>query len=133
VPQVYEAICDAGALPGTLVVRTSGKFVQANAASKGRLFIVQENYLALKDVDTAWPAGARIIGMDLLDEQIFRGRVPTATSITQDAPLSANAAGKLVPATTGTFVVAFANETYNNISGADQLVSIRAGKGYAFA
>ncbi|WP_017993933.1 hypothetical protein [Rhizobium leguminosarum] len=132
-PQVHEAICDTAVLPGTLVVRTAGKFVPAVAASKGRMFVVQDNYLALKDVDTAWPAGDRIIGMELIDELLFRGRVPTATSITQDAPLSANAAGKLIPATTGTFVVAFANETYNNTSGADQLVSVRAAKGYTFA
>lgn len=132
-PQVHEAVCDAAILPGTLAVRTAGKFVQAVAASKGRLFMIQDNYLALKGVDDAWPAGDRVIGMEMLDEQLFRGRVPTGTSITQDAALSANAAGKLVPATTGTFVVAFANETYNNTSGVDQLVSVRAAKGYTFA
>lgn len=132
-PQVHEAICDTAVLPGTGVVRTSGKFVPANASSKGRMFIVQDDYLALKDVDTAWPAGDRIIGMELLDELLFRGRVPTGTSIVQDAALSFNAAGKLVPATTGSYVVAFASETYNNTSGADQLVSVRAAKGYTFA
>lgn len=133
VPQVHELICDAGALPGTAVVRTSGKFVQANASSKGRMFLVQDNYLAMKDVDTAWPAGDRLVAMELLDEQLFRVRVPTGTSITQDTALSVNAAGKFVPATTGTYVVAFASETYNNTSGADQLVSVRAAKGYTFA
>ena len=132
-PQVHEAICDTAVLPGTAVVRTAGKFVPAVAASKGRMFVVQDNYLALKDVDTAWPAGDRVIGMELLDEQLFRVRVPTGTSITQDAALTVNAAGKFVPATTGNYVVAFASETYNNTSGADQLVSVRAARGYTFA
>ncbi|NKM69174.1 hypothetical protein [Rhizobium laguerreae] len=132
-PQVHEAICDTSVLPGTAVVRTAGKFVAAVAASKGRMFVVQDNYLAMKGVDDAWPAGDRIIGMELLDEQLFRVRVPTGTSITQDAALSVNAAGKFIAATAGTFVVAFANETYNNTSGADQLVSVRAAKGYTFA
>ena len=132
-PQAHEAICDASVLPGTLVARSGGKFVAANASSKGRLFIVQDNYLALKGVDDAWPAGDRIVALDMLDEEVFRARVPTATSIVQDAALSVNAAGKLVPATTGTWVVAFASETFNNTTGSDQLVSVRAAKGYAFA
>jgi hypothetical protein len=132
-PQVHEAICDTAVLPGTAVVRTAGKFVAAVAASKGRMFVVQDNYLALKDVDTAWPAGDRIVAMEMLDEMLFRARVPTGTSITQDAALTINAAGKFVPATTGNFVVAHANETYNNTSGSDQLVSVRAAKGYHFA
>ncbi|WP_062233182.1 hypothetical protein [Aureimonas sp. N4] len=132
-PQVHEAICDAAVLPGTVVARSGGKFVQAGTSSKGRLFIVQDNYLALKGVDDAWPAGDRIVAMDLLDEQAFRARVPTGTSIVQDAALSVNAAGKLVPATSGTWVVAFASETFNNTTGSDQLVSVRAAKGYAFA
>jgi hypothetical protein len=132
-PDVHEALSAASLLPGTAVVRTSGAFVQANASSKGRIFIVQDNYLALKDVDTAWPANDRVIALELKDENLFRVRVPTGTSITQDAPLTINAAGKFVPATTGNFVVAFANETYNNTSGADQLVSVRAAKGYHFA
>lgn len=132
-PQVHEAVCDAGALPGTAVVRTSGKFVQANASTKGRMFVVQDNYLAMKGVDDAWPAGDRLVAMEMLDEQLFRVRVPTGTNITQDAALTINAAGKFVPATTGNYVVAHANETYNNTSGSDQLVSVRAAKGYHFA
>ncbi|MCW0014900.1 hypothetical protein [Rhizobium sp. BT-226] len=132
-PQVHEAICDTSVLPGTAVVRTAGKFVAAVAASKGRMFVVQDNYLAMKGVDDAWPAGDRIIGMELLDEQLFRVRVPTGNNIAQDAALTINANGKFVAAASGNFVVAFANEAYNNTSGADQLVSVRAAKGYHFA
>ncbi|MGR9274708.1 hypothetical protein ACU8KI_08860 [Rhizobium leguminosarum] len=132
-PQVHEAICATSVLPGTAVVRTAGAFVAAVAASKGRMFVVQDNYLAMKGVDDAWPAGDRIVAMELLDEQLFRVRVPTGTSITQDAALTVNAAGKFIPAVAGNHVVAFANETYNNTSGADQLVSVRAAKGYTFA
>ncbi|MGR9253278.1 hypothetical protein [Rhizobium leguminosarum] len=132
-PQVHEAICATSVLPGMAVVRTAGAFVAAVAASKGRMFVVQDNYLAMKGVDDAWPAGDRIVAMELLDEQLYRVRVPTGTSITQDAALTVNAAGKFIPAVAGNHVVAFANETYNNTSGADQLVSVRAAKGYTFA
>lgn len=53
-PQVHEAICATSVLPGTAVVRTAGAFVAAVAASKGRMFVVQDNYLAMKGVDDAW-------------------------------------------------------------------------------
>lgn len=132
-PQVHEAVCATSVLPGTAVVRSAGAFVPAVAASKGRMFIVQDNYLAMKGVDDAWAANDRIIGMELVDEQNFRVRVPTGNNIAQDAALTVNANGKFVPAASGNFVVAFANEAYNNTSGADQLVSVRAAKGYHFA
>lgn len=132
-PQVHEAICAAAVLPGTGVIRTAGNFVQAGASVTGRVFVVQDNYLAMKGVDDAWPAGDRIVAMEMLDEQLFRVRVPTGTSITQDQALTTNAAGKFIGATTGKQVLAFANETYNNTTGSDQLVSVRAAKGYISA
>lgn len=132
-PQAHEALCDTAVLPGTMTVRTAGKFVPATASSKGRLFIVQDRYLAMKGVDDAWPAGDRIVCLDMIDEQVFRARVPTGTNIVQDAALSVDANGKLIPATSGTWVVAFATESFNNTTGSDQLVSVRAAKGYAFA
>jgi hypothetical protein len=132
-PQVHEAISAVALLPGTGVIRTAGAFVQAGASVTGRVFIVQDNYLAMKGVDDAWTIGDRVVAMELLDEQIFRVRVPTGTSITADQALTTNSVGKFIGATTGKQVLVFANETYNNTSGSDQLVSVRAAKGYISA
>lgn len=124
-PQVQERICAAAVLPGTALVESGANFAQAGANAAGKIYIAQDNYLALKDVDTAWPAGDRVIGMELLDEFFFNVRVPTATNVTRGANLTTNAAGKFVLATTGQNVKMVAEEAYNNTSGVDQLVRAR--------
>jgi hypothetical protein len=128
-PQVQERLCAAAILPGTALVESGSAFAQAGAASNAKLYIAQDNYLAMKGVDDAWAANDRIIGMEMLDEQFFNVRVPTATNVTRGAALTTNASGKFVLATTGNRIVAFAEEAYNNTSGADQLVRARAAKG----
>lgn len=128
-PQVQERLCAASILPGTALVESGSAFAQAGAASNAKLYIAQDNYLAMKGVDDAWAANDRIIGMEMLDEQFFNVRVPTATNVTRGAALTTNASGKFVLATTGNRIVAFAEEAYNNTSGADQLVRARAAKG----
>lgn len=124
-PQVQERICAAAILPGTALVESGSAFAQAGANSSAKIYIAQDNYLALKDVDTAWPANDRIIGMEPLDEQFFNVRVPTAVNVTRGANLTTNAAGKFVLATAGQNVKMVAEEAYNNTSGADQLVRAR--------
>jgi hypothetical protein len=124
-PQVREAICAAAVLPGTVVVASGLNFAQAGANATARAYLVQDNYLALKDVDTAWPAGDRVVGLNLQDDELYNVRVPTGQNIAHDAPLTTNAAGKLVLATTGQRILFFAAEAYNNTSGADQLVRAR--------
>lgn len=124
-PQVQERICAAAVLPGTALIESGANFAQAGAAAATKVYIAQDNYLALKDVDTAWPAGDRVIGMELLDELFFNVRVPTATNVARGANLTTNAAGKFVVATTGQRVIMIAEEAYNNTSGADQLVRAR--------
>jgi hypothetical protein len=128
-PQVQERICDASVMPGTAVVESGGKFAQAGANANGKVYIVQDNYLALKGVDVAWPAGDRIIGMEMLDEQFFNVRVPTGQNIARGAALTTNASGKFVATATGNRIIAFAEEAYNNTSGSDQLVRARVAKG----
>lgn len=128
-PQVQERLCAASILPGTALVESGSAFAQAGAASNAKLYIAQDNYLAMKGVDDAWAANDRIIGMEMLDEQFFNVRVPTGTNVTRGAALTTSAAGKFVLATTGNRIVAFAEEAYNNTSGADQLVRARAAKG----
>ncbi|MDH7801284.1 MULTISPECIES: hypothetical protein [unclassified Rhizobium] len=124
-PQVQERVCATAVLPGTALVESGSSFAQAGANAAGKIYIAQDNYLALKDVDTAWLANDRVIGMEPLDEQFFNVRVPTGTNITRGANLTTNASGKFVLATTGQNVKMVAEEAYNNTSGADQLVRAR--------
>ena len=127
-PQVQERVTSGAYLPGTAVVITAGNFVQAGANSGDKLYLLQDNYLALKGVDDAWPSGDRAIGMELLDEQFFNVRVPTGTNVAQDAELTTNASGKFVLATTGQNVVVVAEEAFNNNTGSDQLVRARVAR-----
>lgn len=124
-PQVQERICAAAVLPGTAVIDSGTQFAQAGANTAAKILIVQDNYLALKDTDTAWLAGDRVVAMEPQDELFFHVRVPTGTNITRGVGLTTNAAGKFVVATTGQRVVMTGEETYNNTSGADQLVRAR--------
>lgn len=129
-PQVQERICDASVLPGTaLIEAASDKFAQAGANSNAKVYVCQDNYLTLKGVDTAWAAGARVIGMEPLDEQFFNVLVPTGQNILKGSGLTTNAAGKFVLATTGQRIIMFAEEAYNNTSGSDQLVRARKAQG----
>ncbi len=124
-PQVQERICAAAILPGTALIESGANFAQAGANAATKVYIAQDNYLALKGVDDAWPAGDRIIGMEPLDEQFFNVRVPTGVNVARGANLTTNASGKFVLATTGQRVILIAEEAYNNTSGADQLVRVR--------
>lgn len=124
-PQVQERICAATILPGTALIESGANFAQAAAAAATKVYIAQDNYLALKDVDTAWPANDRIIGMEPLDELFFAVRVPTGQNILRGSNLTTSAAGKFVLATTGQRIIMIAEEAYNNASGADQLVRAR--------
>lgn len=128
-PQVQERICTAAILPGTALIESGANFAQAGANSNAKIYIAQDNYLAMKGVDDAWPANDRIIGMEMLDEQLFHVRVPTGNNIARGAGLTTTSVGKFVAATTGQRIIAFAEEAYNNTSGADQLVRVRAAKG----
>lgn len=127
-PQVQEAILGGAYLPGTFLIWNGANFAQAAANSLLKLFILQDNYLLLKGVDDAWTSGDRGIGMELLDEQFFNARVATGNNLVKGSPLTTNGTGRLVLATTGQRVVAFSEETYNNNTGSDQLVRVRAAK-----
>ena len=126
-PQVQEALKATTTLPGTAVKfdAAGDKFVAAGAADAAKLFVVQDNYLALMGVDDAWPANDRIIGMEILDELFYNVRVPTGQNIQKGEALTTNASGLFVVATTGQRAVFLAEENYNNTTGADQLVRAR--------
>lgn len=127
-PQVVERLAAVSLLPGQIVyINASNKFALANATTTGKLYVVQDNYLAMKGVDDPITADNTAIGMELLDDQLFNVRVPTGVNVAMNAALGTDANGKLILATgAGKQVVGFADEAYNNTSGADQLVRIRA-------
>lgn len=131
-PQVRELPAANGDIvPGNMIVIDDGEFTRAGAASTGKLFIAQDNYLAMKGPDDAYDEGDVVIGMEMLDEQFFNARVATGNNVTRGAALAPGANGNLVLATgDGVQVVAFAEEAYNNTSGSAQLVRVRAAKGY---
>lgn len=129
-PQVQELPAAASTLPGCAVVINAGTFALAGAATTGKVFLAQDNYLTCKGVDDAYGADETTIGMEMLDEQFFNVRVPTGVNVTRGAALSTVANGKWGLATDGRPVYAYAEEAFNNTTGADQLVRVRAAKGY---
>lgn len=133
-PQVQERLAAAATLPGLAVIESgASSFAIAGAATNEKVYISQDNYLALKGVDDAWAAGDTMIGMEMLDEQFFNVRVPTGQNIARGAKLTTNATGRFVIATTGQRIIATAEEAFNNSSGSDQLVRVRAAKGHLAA
>lgn len=132
-PQVREAIAGAaGIVPGNLVVLSSGEFVNAGAATVGKVWLAQENYLAQKGVDVAYAADDdTVIGLELEDDTHYAARVATGVNITAvGTALTPAANGTLGIASTGDLIVAYSDEIYNNDTGSTQLVRIRpAGSG----
>lgn len=126
-PQVREApAADGNIKPGNLIVLSSGKFTRASATTVGKVWIAQDNYLAMKGVDDAYAADDVVIGMELLDKQFFNGRVATGVNISAvGTALTPGANGTLAIASTSDLVIGYAEEIYNNTSGADQLVRFR--------
>lgn len=136
-PQVRELPATADTLAGTFVSvnATATAFVAAAAGGAGgKVFVVQDNYLTLKGVDDPILATETLIGMEMLDEQLFNVRVPTGVSLVIGDPITVGASGKAAKATTaGNLVIAYAEETFNNNTGADQLVRVRAANGRVIA
>lgn len=129
-PQVVELPAAAALLAGSGVVISAGKFAVAGASNTSKVRVVQDNYLQMKGVDDAIPLNETAISMELLSGHLYYLRVPTATNIARDAPLTTDASGKFITATAGKLVVAHAEEAYNNTTGEDQLVLARAVAAY---
>lgn len=133
-PQVHESIAAAATLPGLAVVfNAAGGFSIAGASTNDAVFIAQDNYLTLKGVDDEWKAGDRMIGMAMLDVQLFNVRVPTGQNIAKGAKLTTNTTGRFVLAASGDRIIATAEEAFNNTTGSDQLVRVRAAKSHLAA
>lgn len=134
-PQVRELICDVALLPGRLVVISGGQWALAGADTVGKVWIVQDNYLQLKDVDTEWTDEESAIGMELLPDMLYAARVANGVNVSAiGTPLTPAANGTLAVAGLSDLIVAYSEEVYNNTSGEEQLVRIRpAGLSYLSA
>lgn len=129
-PQVREALANVAILPGSFIsLNAQAQFILAAAGGAAKVYVAQDNYLTMKGVDVAYTAGELAIGMEMLDEQFFNVRFPTGVNIALDAPITVGANGKGALAVAGNVVVGYAEEAYNNTSGTDQLVRVRASKG----
>lgn len=132
-PQVREALVGAGVTvtPGTLMVLSAGTFVLAGATTVGDLYVAQDNYLAGGGVEDTYAAGERALGLIPEPGKFYNVVVPTGTNITAvGTPLTPVASGKVGIATDGDYVIFTSEEVYNNNTGEDQLVRVRAAVGY---
>lgn len=125
-PQVKELIGDVALKPGRLVVISSGKWALAGATTVGKVWLVQDNYLALKGVDDDWPDEDRVVAIELDDQCLYAARIATGVNITAiGTALTPGANGTLAIASTSDLIVAYSDEVYNNNSGSEQLLKIR--------
>ena len=126
-PQVREAVASTAITPGSLIVLSSGEFALAGAATIGKVWLAQENYLAQKSVDDAYAAdNDTVIGLEMEDGTHYAVRVATGVNITAvGTALTPGANGTLAIASTDDLVVAYSDEIYNNDTGSAQLVRIR--------
>lgn len=134
-PQVREAEAGAAIVPGSLIVLSSGRFVLAGATTIGKVWLAQENYLAMKGVDGAYAAyaagppivrGDTVLGLEMEDDTHYAARVANGVNITAvGTALTPGANGTLAIAATGDLIVAYSDEIFNNNTGASQLVRIR--------
>lgn len=125
-PDVRELLAAAALKPGRLAVISSGKFALAGATTVGKVWLIQDNYLAMKGVDDDWAQDSIAIGIELQDDSIYAARIANGVNITAiGTALTPAANGTLGIASTSDLVVAYSEEVYNNNSGSEQLLKIR--------
>lgn len=133
-PQVQEAPCSADLLPGSIVVLSAGEWAYAGTSTIGKVWVLQDNYLLMRTVDQVVANDDVGIGMELLSGMLYHVRVATGQNVAKGDALTPGANGVLVRATgPEQMVVAFADEAFNNNTGAVQLVRVRAASGYLTA
>lgn len=132
-PQTREGLAFEDITPGCLVTFDSGEFSLADASTVSPVWVAQDNYLTLKTVETVNETGNTMIGMIMLQQQLFNCLVPTGQNLSVGTELTSNANGQLVAAGVGDRVFAMSEEDYNNDTGESQLVHVRAVPGYVRA
>ena len=125
-PQVKELLGDVALKPGRLVVVSSGKWALAAANTVGKVWLVQDNYLAMKGVDDDWLDEDRVVALEMSGDNVLAARIANGVNITAiGTPLTPGATGTLAIASTSDLIVAYSDEVYNNNSGSEQLLKIR--------
>ena len=125
-PDARELLAGVAVKPGRLMVVTAGKWALAGAATVGKVWIAQDNYLQQKSVDDDWAVDNSAIGLELIDDQLFAMRIANGVNITAvDTALTPAANGTVAIASTGDLIVAYSEEVYNNNSGSEQLLRVR--------
>lgn len=125
-PQVKELLAAAALKPGRLAVISSGKFALAAATTIGKVWLIQDNYLAMKGVDTDWAQDSTAIGIEMQEDHLYAARIANGVNITAvGTALTPGANGTLAIAALSDLVVAYSDEVYNNNSGSEQLIRIR--------
>lgn len=130
-PQVEELPCNVALTPGQIILASAGKFIaHATAGARGRIRVLQDNYLALEGPDVQVAANDIGCGLIPLDEQLFYVRVATGNNVPKGGPLVSNGAGLLANGvTSGHQILFWAEEAFNNNTGASQLVLARPATG----
>lgn len=125
-PQVKELAAAAETLPGSLVVISAGKFALADAATVGKVWLAQENYLALRGVDTAYAVDDTVLGLEMEADVLYAARIADGVNVAAvGTPLTPGAGGTLAIAGLSDLIVAYADEVFNNNTGASQLLKVR--------
>lgn len=125
-PQVRELLASAALKPGRLAVISSGKWALAGATTVGKVWLIEDNYLALKTVDTDWAQDSMAIGLEMQSDELYAARIANGVNITAiGTALTPAANGTLGIASTSDLIVAYSEEVYNNNSGSEQLLRIR--------
>jgi hypothetical protein len=125
-PDVRELLASAALKPGRLAVITSGKWALAAATTVGKVWLIQDNYLAMKGVDDDWAQDSTAIGIEMEDDSLYAARIANGVNITAiGTALTPGANGTLAIAALSDLVVAYSDEVYNNNSGSEQLIRVR--------
>lgn len=133
-PQVMELIADTDLTPGVLAVVSSGKWALAGASTVGKVWLIQDNYLQLKGVDNVWSAASTAIGMELLPDRLYAGRIANGTNISAiGTALTPAANGLLGIASTSDLIIGYSEEVFNNNTGATALIKFRPSLTYLSA
>ena len=125
-PQVKELLGDVALKPGRLVVVSSGKWALAADDTVGKVWLVQDNYLAMKGVDDDWLDEDRVVALEMSGDNVLAARIANGVNITAiGTPLTPGDDGTLAIADRSNLIVAYSDEVYNNNSGSEQLLKIR--------
>lgn len=128
-PQTQDAIASVAIKPGSVVVRTSGSFALATAATTAgtRFYFADHNWAAGGDNDTNNAANETMIAQIPLPRSNYAALLANGQNVANvDTPLTFAANGELAIGTPGTDpIVAWSTEAYNNTSGESQLIAVR--------